>query len=379
MKTRIYLIITFTVCLLAGVTHYVPAGNAVATTVQTRKFSVLKFEEQKFDFGTIREDGGKVSHSFTFRNTGSEPVVVVSATSTCGCTVPTFSRKPVMPGGTGTVEVTYDPQNRPGRFDKRIAVMTSEDAEPIKIYIAGNVKPREKSVEELYPAYIGSGVRAETNFHSFAYVEQGKSARTSVGLVNTSDKRVKINIVNASDTKVFTIEGVALPLTLEPGAKAGLTIAADVKPQSGRYGTVTETMVFEVNDVRSDATLVVTGIVIDNRDPRPDNFAPKAEINKNIVKFGAVKHDGGPCTEDFEIVNMGEAPLMIRAIEDCAEGTELSLSAGDAIAAGEHRRVEVRVSPSMKGFGPVVERVRLVTDDPSRPMREVKITMIVEN
>ena len=355
------------------------AAFALSETARAQQSPELIFGETTFDFGTIRENDGTVSHTFTFQNVGSRPVVIVSATTTCGCTVPTFSRKPVMPSQTGSVEVTFDPADRPGRFDKRVSVTISDRSEPLHLYISGNVIPREKGIDELYPIYIGSGLRAETNFHSFGYVEHGKSITTAIGLFNSSDKVLKVGIFNNSQTKAFRIVSSDMPAVLKPGDKSEIVITCNLADNSHVYGTLTEHMVFEINGRRSDAELVVTGIAIDNRDNRDDNFVPKAELNKIVVKFGALKRSEEKRTEFFDILNTGEAPLIIRAIESVAAGTELSLRVGERIAAGERRSVGITVHPSAKEYGPQVERIRIITDDPSRPMRDMKITMIVED
>lgn len=340
--------------------------------------SALKFNELSFDFGSIREDGGPVSHTFSFRNDSDGPIVVISATSTCGCTVPTVSQRPVLSGGNGVVEVTFDPMNRPGRFDKRITVVTSEkDARPVFLNITGSVVPREKGVDELYPAFIGYGLRAETNFHSFSYVEHGKMVRTGIGLINTSDKTLTLKVVNTSGRGVFRAEPSSM--VLKAGQKGEITVSGDMAVGCGIYGTITEHLVFEINGRRSDAELVITGIAVDNRDEHPDNAAPKAELNTSVVKFGVLKPSSGARTAFFEILNSGDAVLTIRAVEGVPEGTELSIGAGERIAAGERRKVGVTVYPSKRNYGPSVERIRLITDDPSRPMRDVKVTMSIEN
>lgn len=338
--------------------------------------SSLTFSELTYDFGNIEEDGGAVAHSFSFVNEGRTPVAVLSATSTCGCTVPTFSRKPVKAGESGVIEVTFDPMNRPGRFDKRIAVSVSGRDEPYRLTISGNVLPRRKSLDELYPAYIGNGLYAETNFHSFAYVEHGKVARTGIGLLNRSNKTLTVNILKKQTGGAFRV-AERMPIVLKPEERAEITVETDLASGCGIYGTVTESLVFEIDGRRSDAEVVITGIAIDNRDGWSDNFVPKGELNKNVVKFGAVKHDGMSVSEFFEIVNTGSAPLTIRSVEGVAEGTELSIAAGDTVSAGERRRVRVSVEPSRKGWGPAVENIRIVTDDPARPVRDLKVTMIV--
>ena len=53
------------------------------------------FQHTEWDFGDIKEDGGKVKHSFSFRNTTNQPLSLVRVTANCGCTTPDYSREPV--------------------------------------------------------------------------------------------------------------------------------------------------------------------------------------------------------------------------------------------------------------------------------------------
>ncbi|MFI8379520.1 DUF1573 domain-containing protein [Leeuwenhoekiella sp. NPDC079379] len=70
-------------------------------------FPTMEFEESEYDFGNI-ERGTGVEHIFKFKNTGDAPLVIVDATSTCGCTVPSFPEEPIAPGETGELLVKYN-------------------------------------------------------------------------------------------------------------------------------------------------------------------------------------------------------------------------------------------------------------------------------
>jgi len=91
------------------------------------RFPVLKFTDSVHDFGTIRE-GQQVSWLFRFRNTGNSDLLLVSAASTCGCTIPEFPEKPVSPGDTGSIRVVFDSRYKTGRQVK-------------PVYIQGNTRP----------------------------------------------------------------------------------------------------------------------------------------------------------------------------------------------------------------------------------------------
>ena len=149
----------------------------------------LCFDTLTWDFGTVAEAGGRVTHRFGFANRSGRPVVV-----TCGCTVPVYSKRPVLPGERSEIAVTFDPMNRPGRFDKAVSVFTSESGDPIRLRITGRVTPRERSVEELYPCDLGGGLRAAATSHAFGYVRHAQPQRSAIGLVNVSSEPIELTL-----------------------------------------------------------------------------------------------------------------------------------------------------------------------------------------
>jgi hypothetical protein len=69
----------------------------------------IEFTETTYDFGTIKEENGAVTHVFEFKNTGDEKLVIISAIASCGCTTPKYPTEPIAPGATGKIKVTYNP------------------------------------------------------------------------------------------------------------------------------------------------------------------------------------------------------------------------------------------------------------------------------
>lgn len=68
----------------------------------------IKFDKTMHNFGEILAGSNSVTHDFTFTNDGDEPLMITNCKATCGCTVPKWTKEPVMPGQTGTVSVTYN-------------------------------------------------------------------------------------------------------------------------------------------------------------------------------------------------------------------------------------------------------------------------------
>ena len=113
------LVLMFSVLLLSIV-----ALNAQEVQKQTKGAAISAPEEQ-FDFGTIKEADGPVTHAFTLKNVGNAPLVITRASASCGCTKPKFSTEPIAPGKSTKIEVTYNPAGRPGQFVKSVAVYSN--------------------------------------------------------------------------------------------------------------------------------------------------------------------------------------------------------------------------------------------------------------
>ena len=99
---------------------------------------VLKFKQEKHDFGTITE-GTVATYSFEFTNTGKTPVVISNVQPSCGCTTPDWTREPIMPGKTGKVTAAYNSAGRPGNFNKTVTVINNGQVSQIVLAIQGSV------------------------------------------------------------------------------------------------------------------------------------------------------------------------------------------------------------------------------------------------
>ena len=111
-----------------------------------------------YDFGAIEEKAGKKSHTFTFRNNGKSPVVISGISAFCGCTTVEHTKKPVLPGKTAKVSVTYNPANRPGKFSKEVTLILNDGKAYTRVWVKGSVKPYRHPVTEDYPYSFGQGL-----------------------------------------------------------------------------------------------------------------------------------------------------------------------------------------------------------------------------
>ncbi len=119
-----------------------PVNNAPAVEAVEEKpegpLPAFSFESETFDFGTIPV-GDVVDHVFTFTNTGEAPLIIQSATASCGCTVPSYSREPVPVGGTGEIAVRFDSKNKRGNQAPTVTVTANTFPKVTKLRLKGNV------------------------------------------------------------------------------------------------------------------------------------------------------------------------------------------------------------------------------------------------
>ena len=149
-----YLIFTF----LIGATLQLSAQDIIQDkAAQSMEMDVLSssegpimtFESMVIDYGTI-EQNGEPLRTLAFTNTGNAPLIIQNARGSCGCTVPTWPKKPIMPGETDELEIRYA-TNRIGAFSKTVTLTTNEiGGEPHVVKVKGKVlKPEaEESVPE---------------------------------------------------------------------------------------------------------------------------------------------------------------------------------------------------------------------------------------
>jgi len=104
---------------------------------------VITFSETTYDYGNINESNGKVSHTFEVTNTGNAALLISNVQASCGCAVSEWSKAPIDPGNKGFIKVTYNPENRPGAFNKTITVTSNAAESPVVIKIKGTVIQKE--------------------------------------------------------------------------------------------------------------------------------------------------------------------------------------------------------------------------------------------
>jgi hypothetical protein len=99
----------------------------------------IAFTDTKYSFGKIKE-GDVVKHAYHFRNAGSAPLLISRAEASCGCTVPSFPKDPIPPGGEGDVVVQFDSHNKKGHQQKNVLIWSNSTVEKMSIGFDADVE-----------------------------------------------------------------------------------------------------------------------------------------------------------------------------------------------------------------------------------------------
>ena len=285
----------------------------VCTLAAMSQKPVITFEEKSYDFGKVKEEDGKITHVFEFTNKGNAPLVINRAQAQCGCTTPLWTKEPIEPGKKGSIDVTYNPQGRPGNFTKTITVYSNATEEQYLLTIRGEVIPKPSTDNSSYPVTMG-GLGLKSKVIQMNNVDKGKVQERVLNIQNLSKVQVKPVIEGLPGylTAVFS------PETLAPNQEGKITFTFDTKKCS-QWGPVSDDVFVVINGVRKvseEFRLSVVSNVIEDfskytlDQKRKSPILDLPERTKNLGSLGVT----GRKTAYYKLKNNGINNLEIRRI-----------------------------------------------------------------
>lgn len=88
------------------------------------KMPKMTFDQELHDFGRLSA-GEHISYSFHFRNTGEADLVISGCSATCGCTVASYPKERIAPGGDGYITITFNSSGKAGHQYQEVTVMSN--------------------------------------------------------------------------------------------------------------------------------------------------------------------------------------------------------------------------------------------------------------
>lgn len=107
---------------------------------QSKPLTNLALSENHFDYGKIKK-GDQKQHVYEVTNTGKNPLIISQVKPGCGCTVPEFTKDPILPGQKGKITLKFDSSNFDGLVNKQAEVYANVDKAPIIITFSADIQP----------------------------------------------------------------------------------------------------------------------------------------------------------------------------------------------------------------------------------------------
>ncbi len=287
----------------------------------------MTFEKERHNFGKIKEDGGKVSFKFVFTNMGSDPILINDVKTSCGCTTPNWSRKPILPGSKSEIEVIYNPDHRPGAFNKTITIKSNAKNSPVTLHITGEVSPKKKDIADDYRYTLGQ-LRMKKRNINFRDIFNTEIRKDYIDIINTGTESVTIGF-NEQRRMPAHIKMECKPSTLKPNQKAVISIVYDAGKKKD-WGYVYDRIYVNLNGkTEHKNTINISATIIEKFSQEMiDNPPVFTMINDMTHDFGTIKQ--GDVTEHvFKFKNTGKHDLIIRKTKASCGCTVVNL--GDKI------------------------------------------------
>jgi hypothetical protein len=342
------------------------------TAKAQQKSPTASFATTTHDFGQIKETDGLATYKFEFTNTGATPLILKNVQASCGCTTPNWPKEPILPGTKNSIIVSYNPQNRPGHFEKQITVTSNGDPETIVLKILGEVVPKPPQVEDLFPTVI-NGLRLKSTQISINNVEPEKKTTQSTEVYNSTDKPLNIKFVNLPNYIAIKVVPEAIPAK----SKASLEVTYDAAIKND-WGLVWDNIRFQLNGKDSSAyTLAVSANIQEDfgkLTQEQKQNAPNIDVPNSIFEFGTIKQ-GEKVQHEFAFKNIGKSNLIIHKVQTTCGCTVANMQS-QVIKPGESSVISVSFDSHGKS-GVQDKGITVLSNDPSnsRIMLHIKGTI----
>lgn len=213
------------ICLFLSMGGSFSPYSAFAQTERT-----LRFIPDELNFGYIKEEDGKVTHTVKAINISNDSTFIISARTSCGCSSLSYPEYNIAPGDTVEISVTYDPINRPGKFLKTAKIFTGKERIGNTFKLNGNVIPSKKNLDMAYPEKAGD-LRLSSLLINAGEVSRKEVRPLFVGIYNDSGHDLKLDAVT---------DGEALEAALTPDSLGTCEVSTLTLMLKGRLLKMTE-------------------------------------------------------------------------------------------------------------------------------------------
>lgn len=340
---------------------------------------VITFNETTHDFGKINEADGRVTTIFQFKNEGMVPLILSNVRASCGCTTPKWTRDPIEPGATGEITVTYNPNGRPGRFQKTVTVTSNASEATVRLYIKGEVIPKPANPATSYSVKMGPLSLKQKAWNYGAVVKREGSKICNIEYANLTQQPIKVEIETLYEHSY--IKPLVTLKEVQPGESGKLQIALQMM-ECPIWGPVEEKLYLVINGERKRTDEFAITLKADIREDFSKmtveelQQAPIMQVANTTLNLGTIKA-GKKLSTKLNISNVGVNPLAIRRV--VSDDKAVSVTAPKAtIKAGKKADAVITVNAADMQPSNYSRVITVISNDPKKSILRVTLHWVVE-
>ena len=117
------------------------AQQEMVSTAQSKPLTNVALSESYFSFGKITK-GDQKEHIYEISNTGQNPLIISQVVPGCGCTVPEYTKEPILPGKKGKITLKFDSTDFDGLVQKEAKIYANVEKAPITLTFSADIQPK---------------------------------------------------------------------------------------------------------------------------------------------------------------------------------------------------------------------------------------------
>lgn len=307
----------------------------------------LEWVETRHSVGEVNESDGRVEHVFVAVNTGDDDVVINRVRASCGCSTADYPRRPIAPGDTARVAVTFNPAGWAGGFTMFYTVLTGSEPQRTTLRLEGTVKAEELTVNEKYPVAVGS-LKLNASSVPFGEMTVGEVQEACIEAYNDSD----VPMLFYAEDMPRGIEVTPRKAVVPPRGTVAVKVRLDTGKARWRgYAEGDFTMFAQPEEPGPGALAGIRNI--DVMATVHDDFAswsdeqrcnaPSLALESDRLVFADIDTLAASC--QLMIKNCGKSPLQIYGIRPAESCVTVDFDNGMSLDCGEKAAISVEVLP----------------------------------
>lgn len=347
------------------------AGLLIATAMMAQQ-PVITFTKTQHDFGKINEADGRVTTIFEFKNEGMAPLVLSNVRASCGCTTPKWPREPIEPGQVGQITVTYNPNGRPGRFQKTITVTSNAAEATIRLYIKGEVIPKSAKPVDNYPVKIGD-LSLKTKVLDFGNIVNTTPHVNSIVYANQSGKTITVDC--KSEAAFVAAQATLAEVENKKAGQFDVAFGAD---RCNTYGPVETKLYVIVNGELQKEPLTIKANIVEDFSRLSEEerrLTPIVEVASQI-DLGTIAK-GKKVKKNLAIRNAGERPMYIRRVYTSLE-QGLKFTTPKSVKNNRNGSIGIEINTANMEAGNYSAEMTIITNDCKNSVVKVQCNWTVQ-